>query len=380
MINTDRLRRTFLDLVAFNSPHPHEREVNCYCAEALREAGFICQTDAAGNLIAQKGGAVAPAPRIFYSAHTDTVQPTEGLVVREEDGVFRTSGNTILGADDKAAVAALLEAVRVLDERAIPHGDLQVIFSVGEEIGLVGAKALAPEVVAGSIGFVFDASGATGAIITSAPTHDVLDVHVIGRAAHAGFSPESGVSAIQIASRAIDSMRLGRIDPETTANAGTIRGGCANNVVAEETWLTLEARSRNPETLDAQIRHMRECFEEAARHFGGQVEIAYEREYAGYTWSLDDLPVRLAAEAWRRCAGAEPLCRPHGGGSDANVFNARGIPAVVLSCGYRDAHTVNEHVALSEMVASARWAVAIAETVAVTPPLTTHHSPLTTPC
>lgn len=362
MINQDRLRQTFLDLVGFNSPHGLEREVSRYCADALREAGFVCQFDAVGNVIAQKSGELA-APRIFYSAHTDTVEPTEGLVVREEDGVFRTSGNTILGADDKAAVAELLEAMTVLDEQQIPHGDLQVILTTGEEVGLLGAAALALEVIAGSLGFVFDASGATGAIVTSAPTHDFLEVHVKGHASHAGFAPEKGVSALQIAARAIDRMRLGRIDAETTANVGTMRGGTWNNVVAEHAHLTLEARSRSREKLDAQIAHMQACFREAAEAFGGEVEIRYVREYLGYNWEPDAPLLRIAAEAFRK-TGREPYYRPTGGGSDANVFNARGIPTVVLSCGYIDAHSINEHVALAEMVAAAEWAVRIAEVVA----------------
>jgi tripeptide aminopeptidase len=363
MTDAARLRATFLDLVAFNSPPGEEREVSRYCAERLRECGFVCQTDGAGNVIAQKAGSVADAPRIFYSAHTDTVQPTAGLVVREVDGVFRTSGDTILGADDKAAVAEILEAMRVLDEHDIPHGDLQVILTTGEEIGLVGAKALAPEVIAGGIGFVFDASGATGAVITEAPTHDWLEVHVTGRAAHAGFAPEKGVSALQIACRAVDRMRLGRIDPVTTANLGSMGGGTADNIVAEHAWLRIEARSRHRETLAEQVRHMRECLEEAAAHYGGTVAIQQERDYEGYSRGPEDAPVRIAAEAWRRL-GREPELRPTGGGSDANVFNARGVPAVVLSCGYRDAHTVDEHVALSQMVAAAEWAVEIARVAA----------------
>jgi len=363
MINQARLRKTFLDLVSFNSPHGLEREVNLYCAELLRDAGFVCQYDAAGNLIAQKGGSVAAAPRIFYSAHTDTVLPTTGLVVREVDGVFRTSGDTILGADDKAAVAEILEAMLALEEQQIPHGDLQVIFSVGEEVGLVGAQALSPVVIAGSIGFVFDASGATGTIITGAPTHDLMTASIWGKAAHAGFAPEKGVSAIRIAARAIDRMRLGRIDPETTANVGIVQGGTANNIVAEEAEVYMEARSRNVDTLNVQVEHMRECLEEAAAHYGGQVKIDYLREYLGYQWREDDLPLRIAAEAWRR-VGGEPGYRQTGGGSDANVFNERGVPSVVLTCGYADAHSVNEHVALSEMVSAATWAVEIARVVA----------------
>lgn len=363
MINQERLRKIFLELVSFNSPHGLERDVNLYCAELLRDAGFVCQHDAAGNLIAQKAGSITDAPRIFYSAHTDTVQPTVGLVVREVDGVFRTSGDTILGADDKAAVAEILEAMLVLEEQQVPHGDLQVIFSVGEEVGLVGAQALAPAVIAGGIGFVFDASGATGTIITGAPTHDLMTAKIRGKAAHAGFAPEKGVSALRIAARAIDRMRLGRIDPETTANVGIIQGGTANNIVAEDAVVHLEARSRNVATLDEQVRHMRECLEEAAAHYGGEMEIDYVREYLGYQWHEDDVPLLIAAEAWRR-TGGEPGFRQTGGGSDGNVFNARGVPCVVLTCGYADAHSVNEHVALSEMVAAANWAVEIARVIA----------------
>ena len=367
MINSERLRQTFLDLVSINSPAGLEREAARYCAEALRDAGFVCQTDAAGNIIAQKSGAVASAPRIFFSAHTDTVQPTAGLVVREEDGVFRTSGNTILGADDKAALAEIIEAMRVLDEQNLPHGDLQVIFTTGEEVGLLGAKALAPEVVAGSLGFVFDASGVPGHVINGAPSHSILEVTIRGRAAHAGFAPEKGISALQIASCAISRMRLGRLDPETTANLGILRGGTANNIVAEEAYLLLEARSRNREKLDVQVEHMRACLEEATREWGGTVEIRSEMEYDGYTWSDDAPVVRIAAEAWTRVMGAgrtPPTLRPTGGGSDANVFNARGIPTVVLTCGYYDAHSVNEHVALADMVLAAEWAVRVAQVAA----------------
>lgn len=364
MIDTARLRQVFLDLVAFNSPPGEERAVSRWCAEVLRDAGFLCQHDAAGNLLAQKVGTVTAAPRIFFSAHTDTVQPTEGLVVRELDGVFHTSGTTILGADDKAAVAALLEAARVLHERGLPHGDLQVILSTGEEVGLLGAKALAPEVIAGGLGFVFDASGATGTVISGAPTHDTLDVRVLGRAAHAGFAPEKGVSALEIACRGIARMRLGRIDPETTANLGSMGGGTANNIVAEEAWLKLEARSRSRASLEAQTAQMRQALEDAAAELGGRVEILHQREYEGYSWEPGDPAPAIAAEAWRRATGREPGFRATGGGSDANVFNARGIPSVVLTCGYYDAHSVHERVALSDIAAAAEWAVRIAEVAA----------------
>jgi len=367
MIDATRLRQTFLDLVAFDSPPGQEGPVSRWCAEVLHECGFVVQHDEAGNLIAQKSGAVSEAQRIFFSGHVDTVRPTEGLVVREDDGVFRTSGDTILGADDKCAVAAILEGVRVLGEQDVPHGDLQVILSVGEEVGLVGARALATEVIAGGIGFVLDAEGPPGGIISSAPTHRVLIATCRGRAAHAGFEPEKGVSAIQIAARAIDRMRLGRIDPETTANVGIVQGGTATNIVAEEATVRFEARSRNEATLAAQVSHMRQTLETAARDLGGAVEIEERQVYRTYRFTEDDAPVRIAREAWARVVGedGEPArFQPTGGGSDGSVFNARGVPSLVLTCGYYLPHGVHEWTTLRDMEQCARWVVEIARAAA----------------
>src|SRR5262249_55029790 len=250
-IDSNRLRRLFLELVNFNSPPGQEAEVSAWCAETLRGAGFETRHDDAGNLIARKTGSVAGAPPVFFSGHVDTVQPTEGLVVREVDGVFRTGGTTILGADDKAAVAEILEAMRRLHEMGEAHGDLQVVLSVKEEVGLGGARALAPETIAGSLGFVFDASGAPGRIISSAPSHEHLYLRFRGRAAHSGIDPEDGVSAIEAAARAIASMRLGRVDGETTANVGLIQGGKARNIVPDDVHVHAEARSRDDRKLAA---------------------------------------------------------------------------------------------------------------------------------
>ncbi|MBM3459465.1 MAG: M20/M25/M40 family metallo-hydrolase [Armatimonadetes bacterium] len=363
MVNVSRLRQTFLDLVHRNSPPGQEREAARYCAEQLRECGFVVQMDRAGNVIGQKAGRCHEAPRIFFSGHTDTVRPTDGLRVTEEEGVFRTGGDTILGADDKAALAEILEGVRILDESGEEHGDLQVILTTREEIGLLGARELAPEVIAGSIGFVLDASGPTGRIITAAPTHDTLSATFHGRAAHAGFAPENGISAIEAASRAVARMHLGRIDAETTANVGVFQGGVANNVVAPEAVVTLEARSRSAAALERQIEHMQGCLEEAARELGATLSLRREREYSGYCWAPDAPLVRIAADAWRSLDRI-PTLGPTGGGSDASVFNELGVPTVVLSCGYRDAHTFQEHVSLADLISGAEWVVAIARKVA----------------
>src|SRR5216684_230616 len=214
MLNEARLRRLFLELTAFDSPPGDEGPVGDYCAAALESAGFETGRDAAGNLFAARGLG-RPGQAIFLSGHLDTVAPTGGLEVREENGIFRTNGQTILGADDKCAVAAILEAAFQIEERNLPHGPLRIALSVQEEVGLLGAGQMDLEPLRGSLGFILDAAGPTGAIITAAPSHDIFEVRVRGKAAHAGFVPEQGVSAIVGASRGIASMRLGRIDEET---------------------------------------------------------------------------------------------------------------------------------------------------------------------
>jgi tripeptide aminopeptidase len=362
MLNEARLKRLFLELTAFNSPPGEEGPVGDYCAAALRGAGFETSRDAAGNLVAARG-LDRPGQAIFLSGHVDTVAPTAGLEVQEQNGVFRTNGRTILGADDKCAVAAILEAAYQIEERSLPHGPLRIVLSVQEEVGLMGAQQLDLEPLRGSMGFVFDAAGPTGAIITAAPSHDIFEVRIKGKAAHAGFVPEEGVSAICAASRGIAAMRLGRIDAETTANIGIIHGGTANNVVAEECYIKAEARSRDEGKLAAQVRHMREQFEAGAAEVGARVEITGGRAYSGYRHEPDAPAMRLAAEGLRR-AGKEPSYRETGGGSDANIFNARGIPSVVVSCGYENAHSVEEYMAFADIRLNALWCLGLVEAAA----------------
>ena len=225
-------------------------------------------------------------------------------------------------------------------------------------MGLAGALQMDLEPLRDRLGFVFDAAGPTGAIITAAPSHDIFEVRVKGKAAHAGFVPEEGVNAILAASRGIASMTLGRIDAETTANIGIIHGGTANNVVAEECTIKVEARSRDEAKLTAQVRHMRERFEAGAAAIGAHVEFTGGRAYNGYQHAPDAPVMRLAAEGLRR-AGREPQYHPTGGGSDANIFNAHGIPSVVVSCGYENAHSVDEYVAFADIRLNALWCLGL---------------------
>lgn len=364
MTGPDRLTQIFLDLLAFNSPPGEEAAVSRFCAELLRDAGFTTQHDAAGNLIGRRAGRLTHAPRLFFSAHLDTVAPTAGMRVELMDGSFRAHGSPILGADDKAGAAAILDALLELHENDCETGDLIAVLSTREEIGLRGARELDPAHLAGYTGFVLDAGGPTGTIIDSAPAQNTIRARITGRAAHAGVEPERGVSALQIACRAVNRMPLGRIDAETTANCGTLHGGTASNVVAESAELLLEARSRSASRLESQTAEMTASLREAAEQFGGSVALTVEKEYSAYRWNREAWPIRLADAAWRGITGAPAGYRPQGGGSDASIFNAAGIGSVVLTTGYVRKHTPEESIPLVDLQRAAAWVRAIITTAA----------------
>jgi len=368
VINEKRLLDLFVRLVKTNSPSKGERGVADILLPILRDLGFYVEEDDAGskiggdagNLIAFKEGRSDVGRRIFLSSHMDTVQPTDGLEPQIVDGVIRSNGNSVLGADDKAGIAAIIEAMRVIDEQKVPFRSIQVLFDVSEEVGLLGAKNLTKDKIKADFGYVFDAELPVGSIVVAAPSHENIRVNYTGKAAHAGVAPEAGISAIQAAAKAIAKMQLGRIDFETTANVGIIRGGQARNIIPEEVEVLGEARSRNEEKLARQVQHMVQCFHDAAQETGADVEIEVVREYDAYRFSADDPVVQMAAEAGRRI-GVRTELAEHGGGSDANVFNSRGLPAVVVGVGYKDAHTSDERIAIDELMNCARFAVALVE-------------------
>jgi len=370
-VNETRLVQTFLDLVRQNTPPRHEKAASEIGARILAEIGFACEFDDAGekvggsigNLIAFKKGTVADAPPIFFSAHFDTVEPTPGLEPVFDGEIIRSGGDTILGADDKCGMAPILEAMRILDEQSIPHGDIQLLLTICEEIGLVGAKHLDPRRIKAQFGYVLDAGPPVGSFVYSAPTQDIFEVWIHGRPAHAGAQPEDGVSAILVAARAVARMKLGRIDHETTANVGVISGGTATNIIPAECYLKCEARSRSQAKLDKQRDHMLACFQEEAAAAGVGVEIKNESAYVTYELGMED-PVLTVGMAAAERLGLEPLLRVTGGGADANIFNANGVPTTVLGCGMQNIHRHDEYVRISDMVKSTQLVVSIVQTAA----------------
>ena len=314
-----------------------------------------------GNVIAHFRGNVPNSTPILLSAHMDTVVPGEGVVPILEGTILHTDGRTVLGGDDKSGVAIICEVLRVLNEDNVPHGDIDVVFTICEEAGLLGAKCLDTTRLRAHTGLVLD-SDSIGFLFTRAPAANRLEFEVEGLAAHAGVCPEKGISAIQIAARGIAQMRLGRIDDETTANIGIIQGGAAVNIVPPSVRLRGEARSHNEEKLERQTQHMRLCLEQAAseaalevdgKRYVGKITARIERDYDRMAVPEGSRIVRLVHSA-ARSLGLELKNMATGGGCDANVLNKKGLEVANLSTGMREIHTVHEWLDLNDLYTSAQ--------------------------
>jgi tripeptide aminopeptidase len=253
--------------------------------------------------------------------------------------------------------------MHVIEEQHLPHGDIQLLLTICEEIGLKGAGAMDPSAIRAKFGFVLDSGPPVGSCVYHAPTHEIIEVWIKGKPAHAGASPELGVSAIAVAASAISKMKLGRIDPDTTANIGIIQGGTAINIIPAEVYIKGEARSRVPERLNIQREHMLSVFRSTAAAMSAQCEIKVDRAYEGYELPMDS-PILAITEKAALDAGFEFVLRVTGGGSDANIFNAYGVPTTVLGCGMQNIHRHDEFVTIPDMVKSAQLVLSIVRTVA----------------
>jgi len=364
-IREDRLRDLFLDLVRIDSLSRREGAIAQRLAAELLALGASVEFDDAGaavggevgNLIAHLHGNAAGEP-LLLCAHMDTVEPGTGVHPVVDGDVIRSDGRTVLGGDDKSGVAIVLECLRACREEGLPHPPIEVVFTICEEQGLLGARHLDLNRVRARRGLVFD-SDAAGLVFTRAPGSTLIEAVVRGRAAHAGMAPERGVNAIKVAADAIAAMRLGRIDEETTANLGTIAGGRAINIVPDEVHLRGEARSHDVAKLDAQLEHMRRCFEEAAaRYPGAAVEVRFEPMYQAMRVD-DDAPIMRLLRAAAARAGRTVASAGMGGGCDANILNQRGLEVVNLGTGMRDIHTTSEWLKVSDMIAAAEVTLAL---------------------
>ncbi|ANY71892.1 hypothetical protein BBD41_04435 [Paenibacillus ihbetae] len=373
MISRERIIQEFMELVQVDSETKHEETISGVLKEKFVGLGLeVFEDDAkektghgAGNLIITwKAEGVEQAPKVLFTCHMDTVTPGRGIKpALGEDGWIRSDGTTILGADDKAGIAALLEAIRVIQENKVPHGQIQFVITVGEESGLVGARALDPKYLEAEMGFALDSNGELGSIVVAAPTQAKIKMIIKGKSAHAGVNPEDGISAIQVASKAISKMKLGRIDQETTANIGKFQGGGATNIVCDYVEIDAEARSIVQEKVDKQVGEMREALETTVREYNANCEFISEIVYPAYSFNEHDALVQLAQRAIRGL-GMQADTFTSGGGSDANIFNGLGIPTVNLAIGYRDIHTTKERIKAEDLVKAAQIVVAIVQETA----------------
>jgi tripeptide aminopeptidase len=345
MINQERLLNTFLDLVKIDNPSGEEAAIAAHVHALLTSSGIQAEIDEHSNVIAHLPGQGEP---LFFNAHLDSVYPARNVRPIVADGFVRSSGDTVLGADDLAGVAAIIEGVCTVLEHGGAHRAADIVFTVREETGLDGAQLVDLNKFAARSGFTLDSGGEFGGMVVAGPSQESMRVRVIGKASHAGGAPEAGISAIQVAAAAINRMPLGRIDFETTANVGIIRGGEATNIVTPLVELEAEARSHDHHKLVQQVEAMHSAFREAAAEFGAQVEIEALPQYQSYRCDESEPILQFGAEILRQME-VEPRYVISGGGSDVNVFAHRGLKVINMSVGYRDIHTVNEHIAISDL-------------------------------
>ncbi|WP_379966544.1 tripeptidase T [Ectobacillus sp. sgz5001026] len=370
MINEQRLVNEFFELVQVDSETKHEAAI-CKVLKAkftalgldVFEDDTTSQTGhGAGNLICTLS-ATKEADTIYFTSHMDTVVPANGVKPSIKDGYIVSDGTTILGSDDKAGLSSMIEALRVIQENNIPHGKVEFVITVGEESGLVGAKALDRNLITAKYGYALDSDGKVGEIVVAAPTQAKVNAVIHGKTAHAGVAPEKGVSAITIAAKAISKMPLGRIDSETTANIGRFEGGTQTNIVCDYVSILAEARSLVEEKMQEQVRKMKEAFETTAKEMGGHAEVEVKVMYPGFKFADGDHVVEVAKRAVSRI-GRTPSLHQSGGGSDANVIAGFQIPTVNLAVGYEDIHTTKEKIPVEELVKTTELVVSIIEEVA----------------
>jgi len=374
VIDRQRLKNFLIELIKIDSLSRREYNVAMRLKRELEELGGSVFIDDAGekvggnvgNVVAKFPGNNAHAQPLLLSAHMDTVVPGEGIVPILDGDILRTNGKTVLGGDDKSGVAIICELLRVIRDHHLPCGPIDVVFTICEEAGLIGAKCLDIGQLRARTGLVLD-SDSVGFLFTKAPAANRMEFRVHGLEAHAGVCPEKGINAIKVAAQGIAQMQLGRIDDETTANLGVIEGGMAVNIVPNQVILKGEARSHSSEKLKNQTEHMQRCLEEAAaRHsieidgkrHQARVEAKIERDYDRMDVP-ESAPIVRLVHAAAKNLNLEVQTSATGGGCDANILNQKGLVVANLGTGMREIHTVNEWLDLKDLYLSAQMVLEI---------------------
>ncbi|WP_295716089.1 M20/M25/M40 family metallo-hydrolase [uncultured Mitsuokella sp.] len=368
MINKERIRKEFLELIQIRCSTHDEREIGDLLTKRLQELGGTVKEDQAGeklggncgNLVADfpATAGMEKVPTVMLTAHMDCVEPCAGIHPIIENGIIRSDGTTILGSDDKAGVTAILEALRQLREQGLPHGPLQVVFTISEENGVHGSQNLDSSLLHADMGFTLDTHGHPGVMSYKAPGKNQIHIHIAGKAAHAGVEPEKGINAIVAAGTLLADAPQGRIDVETTCNVGRIAGGSATNVVADSCDVYYESRSRDKKKLEEITQRIVDHFKRGEKTTGCHITAEVSPDYGPYEIPQDAPAIEVASRAAKKLGFPLEL-EESGGGSDANHFNTYGVPTVVLGVGMTNCHTKEEYIEEKDLYDSAEWALAI---------------------
>jgi tripeptide aminopeptidase len=373
-INRERLASVFTTLCEIDSPSKQEGRVAAYLINLFTDMGAkVFEDDSAnqtgadcGNLFVRFPGGGLDKEPVFFNCHMDTVLPAIGVKVKREGDVFSSAGDTVLGSDDKAGIAALIEVMWTLQENNIPYGPVEFVFTTCEEVGLLGVKALDPANITAKIGYALDSSG-INRVVVGAPAANRISAEIKGIASHAGLSPEKGISAIHLAAKAIARLKLGRLDSESSANIGVISGGMASNIIPESVLVQGEVRSHSVKLLQEYTQQIRSTFQEEIDSWSDPEGVVNGRPSLDFS-AVDDFPIlkldRDSAVIKRVEAAAASLDRElhyvvAGGGSDANIFNGYGLQCAILSTGMDKVHSTRETIKLSDMALTAELILAI---------------------
>ncbi len=364
MVNRDRLLEKFMDMVRIPSPSLDERDMANYLKAVLTDMGLEVYEDDAGNKYKGSSGNIigilrAPGKkRVLFSAHMDTVMPCKGVNPIVENGIVKSDGRTVLGGDDKIGIAAILEMLSIIIENCIEHPEIVVVFSIAEEIGLLGAKALDLDRL-GEIdyGVVLDADGKPGTVVVKAPYAAKGKLEIVGRAAHAGIEPENGINALYVAAHAISQLKIGRVDEDTTCNIGIVKGGSVVNMVMPSVFMAYEARSFKEEKLESLLADTIRIFEETAKKFEAKFTKKLERSYDGFDIDLNSKIMGVFIKACKNI-GLTYLPESCGGGSDANIYGKK-FPCINLGIGMSKVHTKEEYVEIEDIINCTRLLLGI---------------------
>ena len=363
MINENRMLNEFIELVSVPCPSKDEKAEAELIMRKLDELGIEYKMDNVnektggncGNIWAYIKGTVSDAPKLLFEAHMDSVAPTTGTKVVRKDGVLYSDGTTTLGGDDKVGVAGMLEAVRSLKEDNVAHGDVQLLFTVSEEIGCLGVVHLDKSLIKADYGYCMDIGGAPGEITYAAPKLYDIYVTVKGKAAHAGIAPEEGVNAIMLAAEAMSKLpAYGRIDKETTFNIGMFNAGVGTNIVCPEAKFVIDMRSLNVAKLEELKDSTMKLIKETVEAGHGEVEFEVVEGCPAVELSQDHPCIQLAQKAAEKL-GFPVEMKVTGGCSDGNYLCGYGLPCGLLATGMSNVHTTQEYLKEEDLYNTARW-------------------------